>query len=187
MNESRSRGVAAMEALSLRLIEIRRIQKRFTVQVLVINAAIYAALLLCTGSTDAANKVYTNTFQYQAVAWCCWFMLPYFLRAEAKQEAGMAMGRDSVDVLEKVDGAIESRLERVDRLLTDLEEMTRGHGVIGELKAEVHLLRVQMAPPNPATIPDPLLDPATTTAAPAHVLNLDAGHSTSGLGEVEGT
>jgi len=178
MSESRLRGGEAMKQLSQRLVEIRGTQKRFTVQVLFVNAVIYAALLALTRSFDAANKLYTNSFQYQAVAWCCWFMLPYFLRVEAKQDAGMAMAHDSVDILEKVDIAIDSRLERFDRILQRFDDASRGEGVIASLKSEfkeeMRLLREEVRGrvevPNPALLPDPLLDgPPNGSGSNAHV------------------
>jgi hypothetical protein len=132
-----------MERLNRRLTEIRKIQKTLTAQVLCFNMILYVCLLLWFhGNTDSANKVYTNTFQYQAVAWCCWFMLPYFLRVEAKQDMGVAMGMDTVDLMDKIDDAIASRLKSVDDLFTRvgqaIDQTEKGdHPLIVNLKGYV--------------------------------------------------
>jgi hypothetical protein len=119
----RSRGQAALEKLQVEIVRIKGIQKRFTLQVLGINALIYLGILLwMKGDVARTNSVFTNLFQYQAVAWCCWFMLPYFLRVEAKQDAGMAMAHDSVDLLSKVDEALEPRLARLDAIFDRIEK-----------------------------------------------------------------
>jgi vacuolar-type H+-ATPase subunit H len=127
----RVRGKVAMERLEGRLVEIKKKQKSFTLTVLGVNALIWLTLLAITRDVDKTNKVYTNTFQYQAVAWCCWFMLPYFLRVEAKQDVGIAMGHDTVDLMDKLDEAVESRLKRVDELMTKLDnavsDAEKGH------------------------------------------------------------
>lgn len=143
----RSRGKAAMERLEQRLLEIRGTQRKFTAQVMGINALIYVVLLIWFhGDTTRTNQVYTNTFQYQAVAWCCWFMLPYFLRVEAKQDVGLAMGHDTVDLMDKLDDAVESRLKRADDLMDSLDQMAkearRGEGeLVKVFKDEMKQLR----------------------------------------------
>lgn len=114
-----------MERLELRLAEINKIKVRITTQVLSVNALFYVVLLICSkGNVDTANKVFTSSIQYQAVAWTCWFMLPYFLRMEAKSDVSLAMGHDSVDILGRVDSALEERFERIDRLLEKTEKFT---------------------------------------------------------------
>lgn len=119
----RSRGQLALEKLQTEIIRIKGYQKKFTVQVLGVNGLIYLVILfLMKFDVSRTNNVFTNLFQYQAVAWCCWFMLPYFLRVEAKQDAGMAMAHDSVDLLGKVDEAIEPRLKRLDSLFERIEK-----------------------------------------------------------------
>lgn len=123
MNEARTRGQIALEKLSREIVRIKDYQKRFTLKVLGVNALIYILILLyMRGDVSRTNSVFTNLFQYQAVAWCCWFMLPYFLRVEAKQDAGIAMAHDSVDLLAKVDESIQPRLERLDHLFDRIEK-----------------------------------------------------------------
>ncbi|MGI0148225.1 MAG: hypothetical protein ACREDF_01655 [Thermoplasmata archaeon] len=120
----RTRGQIALEKLQDEIVRIKGVQKKFTLQVLGLNGLIYCAILLfMKGDVSRTNNVFTNLFQYQAVAWCCWFMLPYFLRVEAKQDAGMAMAHDSVDLLSKVDEALEPRLERLDALFEKIEKL----------------------------------------------------------------
>lgn len=117
-DESRSRGKVALERLDARLVEIRAVQRRFTAVVLFGFAIWYGVILVWfKGDVAKANFTFTNSFQFMAVAWCCWFMLPYFLRMEAKQDVGLAMGHDSVDVLDKIDLAIEARVQKLDDLL----------------------------------------------------------------------
>lgn len=119
----RTRGQLALEKLQTEIVRIKGYQKKFTLQVLGLNGLIYGAILLAMkGDVSRTNNVFTNLFQYQAVAWCCWFMLPYFLRVEAKQDAGMAMAHDSVDLLSKVDEALEPRLKRLDSLFDRIEK-----------------------------------------------------------------
>lgn len=125
----RSRGKAALELLDARLVQIRRYQVKFSVCVLVGTAIWYVLLLVWfKGDTARANHTFTNSFQFLCVAYVCWFMVPYFLRVEAKQDVGLAMGHDSVDIMAKVDGAIEARAERADRFFA------RGERLLGQLE-----------------------------------------------------
>ena len=119
LNDKRIRGKEAMKALSGRLVQIKGIRWKFTVIALIANVAIYFILLaVFQGDFDKTVRVYTNSFQYQAVGYVAWFMFPYFLRMEAKQDVGMAMAHDTVDLMDKIDEAIETRLQRVDDLLS---------------------------------------------------------------------
>jgi hypothetical protein len=119
----RTRGQLAMEKLQVEIVRIKHVQKKFTLHILGLNALIYAGILVFMKfDVSRTNNVFTNLFQYQAVAWCCWFMLPYFLRVEAKQDAGMAMAHDSVDLLSKVDQALEPRLVRLDTIFDRIEK-----------------------------------------------------------------
>jgi hypothetical protein len=128
-------------------------QVRFTVQVLGGTALWWAILYFSTRDVQRTNFLFTNTFQYLAVAWCCWFMYPYFLRVEAKQDVALAMGHDSVDLMAKMDEAIERRGERFDRLMTRMErlmeESEQGKGVLANrfetmFRHEMDLLRKEI-------------------------------------------
>lgn len=126
-SSGRSRGQAALEKLSSEIAKIKVLQKKFTLQVLGMNALIYLIIFaLMRFDVSRTNNVFTNLFQYQAVAWCCWFMLPYFLRVEAKQDAGIAMAHDSVDLMAKMDKAIEDRVERFDAMMGRIEKLVEG-------------------------------------------------------------
>lgn len=139
-NDKRIRGKEAMKGLSGRLVQIKATRMRVTIGALVINAAIYFILLAAfKGDTDKTVRVYTNSFQYQCVAWVAYFMLPYFLRMEAKQDVGMAMGHDSVDLMDKIDEAVAARTERVDEILAmakkSFEQVEKGsHPILEDLK-----------------------------------------------------
>ena len=138
--EKRLRGKQAMNALSARLVEIKSIRWKFTFIALVANVAIYFVLLaIFKGDFDKTVRVYTNSFQYQAVGYVAWFMFPYFLRMEAKQDVGMAMGHDSVDLMDKIDEAVAARTARVDEILSmtkaELEQIKAGsHPILEDLK-----------------------------------------------------
>jgi hypothetical protein len=119
----RTRGQEAMSRLEGRLLAIKRMQVRFTAQVMIGTAIWWAILYAWTADFQRTNFVFTNTFQYLAVAWACWFMYPYFMRVEAKQDVALAMGHDSVDLMAKMDAAIEQRAERFDKLMTRMETM----------------------------------------------------------------
>lgn len=140
LNDKRIRGKEAMKALSGRLVQIKGIRWKFTVVALIANVAIYFILLaVFRGDFDKTVRVYTNSFQYQAVGYVAWFMFPYFLRMEAKQDVGMAMAHDTVDLMDKIDEAIETRLQRVDDLLTlarkSFEQIEKGsHPILLDLK-----------------------------------------------------
>lgn len=122
----RSRGKAALDHLDFRIREIRRTQVKFSFIVLSGIAVWYGVLVLAyRGDTAKANYVFTNSFQFLAVAWCCWFMLPYFLRVEAKQDVSIAMGHDSVDVLDKIDSSTEPKLEKFGQLLDRADKAFR--------------------------------------------------------------
>jgi hypothetical protein len=138
--EKRLRGKQAMNALSARLVQIKAIRWKFTFIALVANVLIYFVLLaMFKGDFDKTVRVYTNSFQYQAVGYVAWFMFPYFLRMEAKQDVGMAMGHDSVDLMDKIDEAVAARTARVDEILAmakkSFEEIEKGsHPVLENLK-----------------------------------------------------
>jgi len=114
----------ALENLTKRLAAIKRLQVKFTVYTLAFTAAWYFVLLFWMRDVQRANFAFTSTFQYLVVAWTCWVMYPYFLRVEAKQDAAIAIGHDSVDILAKVDAALDSRLERFDKMMGRIEKMT---------------------------------------------------------------
>ena len=131
----RTRGQAAMDELAVRVKEIGRKVVRFTLIVMAANAALYIALLLWFHlDVDKTNKAYTNSFQFQCVSWICMYMYGYFMRVEAKQDVALAMGHDSVDLMAKMDDAIEKRAERFDRLMTRfeslLEQSEKGEGAL---------------------------------------------------------
>ena len=149
----RTRGQEAMARLTDRLREISSMQKRFTAWVLCGTALWWLTLFLYTRNTQQTNFIFTNTFQYLAVAWCCWFMYPYFMRVEAKQDVALAMGHDSVDIMAKMDEAIEARAERFDRLLARIEKLTeeteQGKGALANrfetmFKDEMEKLRAEI-------------------------------------------
>lgn len=149
----RTRGQEAMDRLDSRLRAIKRMQVRFTAWVLVGTALWWVTLFLYTRNTQATNFMFTNTFQYLAVAWCCWFMYPYFMRVEAKQDVALAMGHDSVDLMAKMDDAIEQRGERFDKLMTRMErimeETEQGKGALATrfetmFRREMRLLRQEI-------------------------------------------
>lgn len=153
---NRTRGQEAMERLSNRLLEIRLLQKRFTIQVLLGTALWWCLLFVWTRDFQRTNFVFTNTFQYLAVAWCCWFMYPYFLRVEAKQDVSLAMGHDSVDIMAKVDAALEKRLERVDRIMERIEraveQADKGeHPLVKVFREEMEKLRLEVRQAKEAT------------------------------------
>jgi hypothetical protein len=138
--EKRLRGKQAMNALSARLVQIKAIRWKFTLIALVANIVIYFVLLaIFQGDFDKTVRVYTNSFQYQAVGYVAWFMFPYFLRMEAKQDVGMAMGHDSVDLMDKIDEAVASRTARVDEILSmakkSFDQIEKGsHPILEDLK-----------------------------------------------------
>jgi hypothetical protein len=140
LNEKRVRGKEAMKALSGRLVQIKAIRWKFTVIAMIANVVIYFVLLaVFQGDFDKTVRVYTNSFQYQAVGYVAWFMFPYFLRMEAKQDVGMAMAHDTVDLMDKIDEALASRLQRVDEILSmarkSFEQIEKGsHPMIADLK-----------------------------------------------------
>lgn len=139
-NDKRIRGKEAMDRLVGQLARIKKTRTTVTIGALAINALIYFGLLaLFKGDTDKTVRVYTNSFQYQCVAWVAWFMLPYFLRMEAKQDVGMAMGHDSVDLMDKIDEAVATRTARFDEILSmtkaELEQIKAGsHPILEDLK-----------------------------------------------------
>lgn len=142
----RTRGQEAMERLSIRLSEIAKMQKRFTLQVLLGTAVWWILLFVWTQDFQRTNFVFTNTFQYLAVAWACWFMYPYFMRVEAKQDVALAMGHDSVDLMAKIDSSVERRLERVDQILDLIERSVNrvdkgDHTLIRVFREEMEALR----------------------------------------------
>jgi len=74
--------------------------------------------------------VSTSIFQVIVMSYALAFFVPSFLTSLSKLSLGiemsrrsLEMGQKSVDTLEKVDKAIESRLERVDGLVGKLERM----------------------------------------------------------------
>jgi hypothetical protein len=139
-NDKRIRGKEAMTALSGRLVQIKAIRWKFTVIALIANIVIYFVLLaVFKGDFDKTVRVYTNSFQYQAVGYVAWFMFPYFLRMEAKQDVGMAMAHDTVDLMDKIDEALATRLQRVDEILTmakkSFDQVEKGsHPLLTDLK-----------------------------------------------------
>jgi hypothetical protein len=122
--DTRSRGKVALEALQARLDKIVTSSRRFTGAVLGGVMLWWVILFICTRDVAKANYLFTNSFQFLAVAWCCWFMYPYFLRVEAKQDVSLAMGHDSVDVLDRLNRTIDERIQRVDLILGRLDSMT---------------------------------------------------------------
>lgn len=147
----RSRGKLALEQLGVRLWEIKRYQARFSLCVLAGLGLWYVALVLWyRGDTAKANYVFTNSFQFLCVAWVCFFMLPYFLRVEAKQDVALAMGHDSVDVLDQIDSAIETRLAKLDRILERADRVSLAidagdHPLVAEARTALREMRDHMA------------------------------------------
>lgn len=153
--QERTQGKLALEKLNRRLPEIDRYKVRFGGGVLLAFACWYVVLLWWfKGNTLQANQVFTNSFQFLAAAWAMWFMLPYFLRVEAKQDVGLAMGHDSVDLMAKVDQSIEQRAAKLDAMIDATGKMIRtlegGEGKLvdrvervfreemGKIRAEIH-------------------------------------------------
>lgn len=145
----RSRGKGALDHLEERLKEIRRYRIRFSLQVLGVNALIYACILTYTRDIQRTNFLYTSLFQYQCVVYICWWMLPYFLRVEAKQDVSLAMGHDSVDILDKIDSSIETRLAKLDRILERADRVSASidagdHALVAEARASLKEMRDHM-------------------------------------------
>lgn len=118
----KSHGQEQADRLQQRLAEISHRKVKLTVAAVLFNGLLFLAILtLAKFDIERAQKTFSNVFLYQIVGWTTWFIYPYFLRMEAKSDMGLAMSRDSVDILSDVDREFELRLARIDRILGTLE------------------------------------------------------------------
>lgn len=112
-------GNRAYSEMARRVGRIRRRALWFATWVLAFNAALYVALVLLLGDTKRSNEVFTNTFQYQAMAWCCFYMYPYFSRMEIKTDIGLEQGRDVANVLQGVKTEAKPIMDDVKLIVAD--------------------------------------------------------------------
>lgn len=127
-----------------RILKIRSTRLRFTLQVLIGNAVWYGLLVLSLRDLQKANYVFTNTFQFLAVAWCCWFMLPYFLRMEVKTDLGLQQGREVAATLSRVAADLKPIIDDAKAIVHDLRQAVEKYsrddvvkGVIAEIRKEL--------------------------------------------------
>ena len=123
---------------------IRRLWKTCMAAALVIFVTIggiVLALFLKGYDSKKIVEVSTSVFQVLVLSYGMGFFVPAFLTSLINMALGVKMSRRGMDigqetasVIEKVDKAIESRLSRIDALVTQLEEFAK-KAEAGELPA----------------------------------------------------
>lgn len=92
------------------------------VAVFLVSGGIVTALFVKGYDSKKVVEVSTAVFQVLSMTAGVAFFIPLGLTSIVTLLLGIRMNRKSVGVLDKLDGAIESRLERVDRLVLKAEE-----------------------------------------------------------------